>query len=442
MINLGGIGQAFSNPNFRLYTYGSSISLIGTWLQKAAVAWLAWELTKDPKWLGIVVLADLLPAVLSSPFAGVLADRLNRRRMLILLQSLMLVQALVLALLTYTGLINIGLLIGFTVVLGVIMGFNHPTRQSLINSLVRREHLSSAVALTSVIFNTGRVIGPAIAGFVIAAFGSDGAFALNALSFLPMLVALFYMQLPAQEVPVRSAAGFFGDMAAGYRYAARHAGIGPMLLIGLSLALLFRPLTEMIAAYVGQVFMGGPEQLGQLMAAGGLGAVVSGIWLAWRGGGGRGLVNIAVGSILASAAILLAFGFTTNVWVATGLMFLMGVVMTMRGTSTQTLVQMAVDPVMRGRVLSLHTMIFNAGPAIGSFALGLVATWAGLHVPLQVAAAINVVVWGWALSRRRRLIAALEPEGATPGGMPDSGPAAAPTAQTPVVGPARRLPGE
>jgi len=438
MVNFGGIGQAFSNPNFRLYTYGSSVSLIGTWLQKMAVGWLAWELTDSPLWLGIVVAADLLPVVLSSPFAGVLADRLDRRRMLILLQSLMLVQALALAFLTYTGLINIWLLIGFTAVLGVIMGFNHPTRQSLINSLVRREHLSSAVALTSVIFNSGRMIGPAIAGFVIAAFGFDGAFALNALSFVPMLVALFYMQLPAQAVPVRSPAGFFGDMAAGYRYAARHAGIGPMLLIGLSLALLFRPVIEMLPAYVGDVFGGGVTHLGQLMSANAVGAVACGIWLAWRGGG-RGLVNIALMSILASAAVILAFSFTTSVWVATGLMFLMGVVMSMRGTSTQTLVQMAVDSAMRGRVLSLHTMIFNAGPAIGSFTLGMVAIWAGLHVPLQVAAVINVAVWGWAFSRRRQLIAALE-------GAPSASTAVSQdrvsASDPPVDRDARRAPGE
>ena len=158
--SFGGIGRALANRNYRVYSYGSAASLIGTWMQRAAVGWLAWELTHDPKWVGIAVSADLLPTILSSPIAGVLADRFHPMRMLKALQLMAGLQAAALAALTFSGLITIEWLVALTGVLGVVMGFNHPVRQTTIYLLVRREDLSAAVAMTSVIFNTSRVIGP------------------------------------------------------------------------------------------------------------------------------------------------------------------------------------------------------------------------------------------------------------------------------------------
>jgi len=403
----GGIGRALANRNYRVYTYGSSASLIGTWMQRAAVGWLAWELTHDPKWVGIVVSADLLPTIFSSPIAGVLADRLHPMRLLMTLQVMASLQAVALAILTFAGWLNIELLTGLTVVLGLIMGFNHPVRQTTIYLLVRREDLSAAVATTSVIFNTSRVIGPAIAGFVIHFGGAGIAFSLNALTFVIMLGALMAIRLPPQPPPVRSALSVVGDILAGYRYAFAHRGIAPTLLISLSAALFVRPAVEMLPAFVGKIFEGGADSLGLILAANGVGAMLSGIWLAWRGSA-QGLVSIAIWSVLLSGVAIVGFASSDSFLLGIVFIFLLGVAMSLRGTSTQTLIQNAVAPEMRGRVLSLNTLIFNAGPSVGAFALGFVASWAGLQPPLYVAAAVSLGVWLWAWLRRERLAEILE----------------------------------
>ncbi|MDA0368207.1 MAG: MFS transporter [Proteobacteria bacterium] len=403
----GGIGRALSNRDYRVYTYGSSASLIGTWMQRAAVGWLAWELTHDPKWVGIVVSADLLPSIVASPIAGVLADRLHPMRMLKVLQVLAALQALALAVMTFGGFLTVELLTVMTLLLGVIMGFNHPVRQTMIYQLVRREDLSAAVATTSVIFNTSRVIGPAIAGFVIHFGGAGIAFSLNAVTFMVMLGALAAIKLPPQAPRPRSSLSVVGDIMAGYRYAFAHKGIAPTLLISLSAALLVRPAVEMLPAFVGQVFAGGADSLGLILAANGVGAMLSGIWLAWRGSA-HGLVAIAIWSTVLSAVALAGFAASSSFWVGTGFIFLLGIAMSLRGTATQTLIQNAVDPSMRGRVLSLNTLIFNVGPAAGAFSLGLIASWAGLQPPLYVAAALSLAVWLWAWLRGERLTQYLE----------------------------------
>ena len=405
--SFGGIGRALANRNYRVYSYGSAASLIGTWMQRAAVGWLAWELTHDPKWVGIAVSADLLPTIVSSPIAGVLADRFHPMRMLKVLQLLAGLQAAALAVLTFSGLITIEWLVALSAVLGVVMGFNHPVRQTTIYLLVRREDLSAAVAMTSVIFNTSRVIGPAIAGFVIHFGGAGFAFGLNTISFMIMLAALAAVRLPPLPPRTRPTMSVLGDIVAGYRYAFVHAGIGPTLLISLSAALLVRPAVEMLPAFVGQIFEGGADSLGLILAANGVGAMLAGIWLAWRGSA-EGLVPVAIWSTVLAAVALVGLAASDTFWLGTAFVFVLGIAMSLRGTATQTLIQNAVDPEMRGRVLSLNSLIFNAGPAVGAFTLGLIASWAGLQPPLYVAAVLSLGVWLWAWLRRDRLAAALE----------------------------------
>jgi len=405
--SFGGIGRALANRNYRVYSYGSAASLIGTWMQRAAVGWLAWELTHDPKWVGIAVSADLLPTILSSPIAGVLADRFHPMRMLKALQLMAGLQAAALAALTFSGLITIEWLVALTAVLGVVMGFNHPVRQTTIYLLVRRGDLSAAVAMTSVIFNTSRVIGPAIAGFVIHFGGAGFAFGLNALTFMMMLAALSAVHLPPLPPRARPTMSVLGDIMAGYRYAFVHAGIGPTLLISLSAALLVRPAVEMLPAFVGQIFEGGADSLGLILAANGVGAMLAGIWLAWRGSA-EGLVPVAIWSTVLAAVALVGLATSDTFWLGTAFVFVLGIAMSLRGTATQTLIQNAVDPEMRGRVLSLNSLIFNAGPAVGAFTLGLIASWAGLQPPLYAAAALSLGVWLWAWLRRARLAEALE----------------------------------
>jgi MFS family permease len=249
--HFGGIGRALSNRNFRVYAFGSAASLIDTWMQRASVGWLAWELTHDPKWVGVAVSADLIPTIFTSPIAGVMADRLHPMRLLMVLQ--------VLAALTFSGFVTVEWLVALTFILGLIMGFNHPVRQASIYLLVRREDLSAAVGTTSVIFSTSRVIGPAIAGFIIHFGGVGFVFSLNATTFVVMLAALAAVRLPPQAPRERSRMSVLSDIIAGYRYAFAHKGIAPTLLISLAAALLVRPAVEMLEAFVGQIFEGGAD---------------------------------------------------------------------------------------------------------------------------------------------------------------------------------------
>jgi len=246
-----------------------------------------------------------------------------------------------------------------------------------------------------------------MAGFVMQFGGAGFAFALNAVTFMIMLAALSAVRLPDQGKRERATVGVLADIISGYRYAFTHKGIAPTLLISLSAALLVRPAVEMLPAFVGQIFEGGADSLGLILAANGFGAMLAGIWLAWRGSA-QGLVSIAIWSTVLAAISLTGFALSDNFVVGTGFIFLLGIAMSLRGTATQTLIQNAVDTHMRGRVLSLNTLIFNAGPAVGAFALGLVASWAGLQPPLYVAAGLSMAVWLWAWTRRTQLIQMLE----------------------------------
>jgi MFS family permease len=404
---LGGIGRAFSHRNFAVYTMGGTVSLVGTWLQKAAVGWLAWDLTRDPAMVGIVVSADLVPMVAISPFAGVIADRQRSLRLLAMLEGAALVQAILLAMLSFTGQINVELLILLTALLGLLTGLNQPIRQSLVNRLVPVADLPPAVAMNAVIFNTARIVGPSIAGFVIHYFGASYAFLLNAVSFVAMLAGLSMLRLDALGPAQHRAGNMAADIVAGYRYVLRHRGIGSLMMISMASALLLRPVLEMLPAFVGEVFKGNAEDLGFLMTATGLGALTSALWLAWRGQT-RGLVGVVTASICLGSAAVLLFALSRALWVAAIAVGLIGMSIAMRGASSQALIQSAVDPAMRGRVLSVYTMVFNAGPALGALILGFTASWAGLQVPLFGAVGLNLLVWAWFALRRHSLVDMLE----------------------------------
>ncbi len=194
----GGIARALRNPNYGLYTAGNAASLIGTWMQRIAVGWLTWQLTGSGAWLGAMAFADLFPTVIIGPVAGAAADRWDRLRVTKISQALAMAQSIVLFLLTVSGHITIELLLVLTAALGVIAGFNQPARLALIPSLVRREDLAAAVAINSIIFNSARFIGPAVAGLMIVAGGISAAFAANAVSFVFFLVALSRIHLESR----------------------------------------------------------------------------------------------------------------------------------------------------------------------------------------------------------------------------------------------------
>ncbi len=397
--------------NYKVYTAGNSVSLVGTWMQRASVLWLAWSLAHSTIWLGVVSVADLLPTLLLSPVAGLMADRVDRLRLIRLTQLAAMAQAVLLAVLTYTGLIGIELLFLLTLALGAANAVNQPARLALIPNLVDRASLPSAVAINSLVFNSARFVGPAVAGIIIDRGSIGLAFALNAVTYLPFIAALARIRLlpdaPAARPPARGA--LVGDTLAGYAYALRHPGIGRMLLLFAVTSFSLRGFIEMFPGFADVVFGRGPEGYTWLTATLGLGAVVGGLWMVRRPGI-HGLTALIIGHTFLVALSVLGFTATASYWVAIVCVFLCGFSLVTTGISAQTLIQSAVDPAMRGRVLGFYGMLFRGGPAFNALVLGWLASLIGLRLSVAAGALVCLAYWGWARLRQDVMEEALEAE--------------------------------
>lgn len=404
------VARPFRNRNFAMYTAGNAISNTGTWIQRLAVGWLAWKLTESAFWVAAVSFADLFPVVILGMFGGVLADRVDRLKVVRICQVVQALQAAALFALVVSDLITIELLFAFTLVLGASTGFDQPARQSLVYGLVPREDLTSAVAVNSMIFNTARFIGPAIAGVVIAAFGLAWAFAINAVSFLATILALTFMKLPPSEHVSKHRMSVLGDLLLGFRYTARHQVIGPLVLYSLALSLLVRPMNELLPAITELLFGHGASGLAVLTSARGVGALVGGLLLAKRTQI-QGLTRHLVYSMLAgviSVYLLLATG---NLWVGAVAVAMFGFALSTTGTGAVTMIQVTVDNRLRGRVLSLNGLIMRGVPSLGAVVMGWIADRVGLHWPLAVGAGLFFLIFLSAVhwERRIRPIADREP---------------------------------
>ena len=404
-----GILRTLRNPNFGLYTAGHAVSLIGTWMQRVAVGWLAWELTQSTAWLGIIAAANFLPSVFIGLFAGAIADRVDRLRLIVSAQRLLMVQAVALFALTAAGLITIEALVGLVLFHGVVVGFNQPANKALIPSLIPRDGLPTALAINSIVFNLARFIGPVVAGVFIVAGGLSTAFAVNAVSYLAFLAALSRLRIDAAErkPALVSSATLLGQVADGMRYVAGHPGIGPLLLLYAAVALSGRPVVEMLPGFASQVFGGGAETLATLTATMGLGAIAAGVWLARRGPA-PGLTRTTVASVMGLVFATLLFASTEALWVGMAAIACFGFFAVSASIGTQTLIQLAVASNMRGRVFGLHGIVFRGGTAVGALAIGAVSEWVGLRWSVAGATVLMILAWTWAWNRRVSISAALE----------------------------------
>ena len=400
------VARAFAHRNYRVYVTGNGISLIGWWLQRVAVGWLAWTLTHSGTWLGLVALADFLPALLLSPFAGVLADRHNRVLILRLTQAVGSVQATLLAILVVTGFITIELLFALVLLLGIASAVSQPARLALIPNLIDRASLPSALAINSVVFNLARFIGPAIAGVVIAEIGTSAAFAANAVSYIAFQVSLAKLRdLPPMPAAERQSAVRASLEA--YAYASRHPGIGPMLLLFAVTTLGTRGFIELFPGFADSVFGRGPQGLAMLTSTVGLGAICGATWMALRPAL-AGLAAVVLWHTLVMSVAVLAFTATHNFYLALPCVFVAGAAMTITGTGAQTLIQAAVEPAMRGRVMAFYGLIFRAGPAVGAVLMGSLSEHLGLQLPLAIGALVSCGFWLSTRLRHGRIAAALE----------------------------------
>ena len=417
----GNAVRALGHRNYRVYTSGNAVSLIGTWLQRVAVGWLAWTLTHSGTWLGMMSLADLFPVVFLSPLAGALADRRDRVGIVRATQIAGSVQAGVLAILVYAGAIRIEILFGLTLLLGISNAIAQPSRLALIPTLVDRDALPSALAINAIVFNSARFIGPAIAGIVIANASVADAFALNAVSYLAFLVALANLRgIPALAVGARQSA--LKASLEAYSYASRHPGIAPMLLLFAVTTIGTRGFVELFPGFADSVFHRGPQGLSMLTSTVGLGAICGGAWMLLRPAI-SGLTALVLGNTLIMSLAILAFTATDRFYLALACVFVAGTAMVMTGIGAQTLIQSAVDSRMRGRVMALYGMIFRAGPAVGAVLTGSLSERFGLRLPLAVGALISCSVWVFTWAKQKRIAASLESPPTAPAGATGSAPA-------------------
>jgi len=405
---VGVLRSALANRNYRRYAIGNIFSHFGTWVQRVAMGWLAWKLTHSGAWLGMIAFADLAPTVVLAPFAGAIADRIDRLAGIRVTQTLALVQALLLAALTFGGLTTIHWLLGLAFARGVIMAFNQPLRFAVVPSLVERRDLTSAIAINSMSFNIARIAGPGLAGVIVALWGEAAAFAFNALSFLIFIAVLYVIDLgpiPAQVPrPVRALPREILD---GMRYCVRTPGIAQIFLLLTVVALFGRAFTELLPGFSDAVFGRGVDGLAMLHSAAGAGALLGSFSLARRGGV-PGLTRLVAWVVFVLGLALLAFTATNVFWLAVPCVALTGFAMVIIGVGEQTLLQNAVDGTIRGRVMSIYGMISRGGPAVGALVMGWASSWVGLRWPVAVGALLCLATWLWALARIGPMSAALE----------------------------------
>src|SRR5260221_11156650 len=291
------ITRALSSRNYRIYAGGNFVSLCGTWLQRIAVGWLAWQLTHSGTWLGLVAFADLFPTVVLSPFAGTLADRHDRLTVIKISQGFAMAQATALAVMTYADAMTIGWLLALSLMMGIVNAINQPARLALIPNLVERPNLAAAVAINSTIFNAARFLGPAVAGVVIAHGSIALAFAVNAASYVAFMVALQRVRLVGSESQLSGRGNFLQQSLDGYAYAVRHPGIGPMIVLLTATSIGSRAYIELLPGFADAVFGRGAEALAWLTATTGLGAMGGGLLMASRAEP-AGLTRAVVANVL------------------------------------------------------------------------------------------------------------------------------------------------
>jgi MFS family permease len=400
--------RALRHRNFQLFFVGQGISVTGTWMTRLATTWLVYRLTHSALLLGVVSFAGQIIAFLLAPFAGVWVERLDRRKLLLWTQALATVQSLAMAALTLAHIINLWEIIALAAFQGVINAFDMPGRQSFLIQMVEdRNDLSNAIAINSSMVNGGRLIGPAIAGLVIAAAGEGWCFLLDGFSYFVVIASLLLMRIDPHFLQ-RTAAGMLEQMREGWDYVRTFRPIRSILLLFSLLSLLGYPYAVLLPLFAAQVLHGGPATLGWLTAASGIGALISALSLAVRKSvlGLTRMLQIAA-AVLGCALIL--FGLSHTLWASLLLMVCAGFGL-MQGVSvSNTLIQSLVTEDKRARVMSYYTMAFVGASPIGSLLVGVLAHHIGAPYTVVLTGAACIAGAIWFTFERPRMRAAMRP---------------------------------
>ena len=398
--------RALTSRNYRLFFMGQGISLIGTWMQRVALSWLVYRLTGSEMMLGTVSFLSLFPIFVFATLAGVLSDRFNRLRMLILTQVLAMIQAGILAYLVISGSITVTQIMILATALGMINAFDTPIRQAFtVEMIENKAHLGNAIALNSAMFNSARLIGPTLAGLFIALLGEGPCFLINALSFLAVITALLMMRLTDVR-PVRRSQNIIQGLGEGFRYAFRFTPIRNILLLLMVVSVGGMSYVVLMPVFAKDILHGQASTLGFLMGAAGAGALVGAIYLAAR----QSVVGLEKVVPVMSALFglgLIVFAFSRELWLSIWLLTLVGFGMMVQTASSNTILQTISDDDKRGRVMSLYVTCFMGMSPLGSLSAGFMAQHLGAPMALIIggcACLAAALGFAWQLPKIRSII--------------------------------------
>lgn len=380
--------RALRHRNYRLYFCGQSVSLLGSWTQQVALGWLVYRLTDSAALLGTVAFLAQAPQLVVAPFAGLVIDRVERKRLMLLVQLMMLIQASFLTVSTFSGAITPLQILIASALLGVLNSFDAPLRHALAAPLIADpDDLPNAIALNSLIFNTARFVGPPFAGAVLAMTSEAACFALNAVSFLAVIAALLCIRItrqPALAVP------FAAAMREGAEFVRSNLPVRKLLMQVALLNFLAASYVPLMPVFARDVFAGGPDTLGILLGSAGAGALCASLHLVMRRSV-RGLTGVIAGGNLLAALALIGFVLSDTLWLGAGMLFLLGFGIISGNASSNTVLQTILPDVLRGRVLAFYTAANLGAAAVGSLLAGIIADHAGAETT-EIAAGLTLLL--------------------------------------------------
>ena len=388
VFSLSRFARALRHPNYRLFFSGQLVSLVGTWMQSVAEAWLVYRLTGSAALLGVAGFASQIPVLFLATIGGTVADRFNRHRILVITQTTSMVLPLILAALVFSGRVQVWHVFALAATLGVVNAFDVPARQSFVVEMVGKDDLVNAIALNSSIVNAARAIGPAVAGILVAAVGEGWCFLLNGLSYIAVITGLLLMKLPPR-LQANHPKPAFADLTHGFRYVRQTMPVRDLLLMVGLISFAGMPYSTLMPIFAADILHGGARGLGLLMACAGVGSLAGALTLATRSSI-RGLGRIVAASAVIFGVALTVFAASRLFWLSAVVLLVVGMSMITQAASTNTLIQSMVPDAMRGRVMAIYAMMFMGMSPIGALVEGWVAESIGAPRTVMIGGAVCV----------------------------------------------------
>ncbi len=393
--------SALAHRNFRLFWFGNMISLIGTWMQSVAQGWLVLQITNSPFLLGLVSMVSSLPVLFLSPIGGVLADKLNKHKTIIITQSALLILAFVLATLAISNRVQYWHILVLATSAGLTMAIDAPTRQSFVIELVGKKDLLNAIALNSSIFNLARIVGPALAGLVIGTIGISFCFYSNSLSYLAIIIGLLMMRGNFKPINEKQNS-LFKNLSEIFNYARSDQRVIALITLVAAASIFIMPYAMLMPIFARDILKVGAEGLGTLLAAAGIGALIGALTLASLGDYKKKGRLVLVGSIVFVTGTIL-FSFSTSFHLSLFLLTFIGWGMVAQNASINTLLQTMVPDHLRGRIMSLFVLTFMGMMPFGSFQAGLIANFLGARMALRIGGFVVAIILYVIFTRRKEV---------------------------------------